>query len=113
MASPTGNRHDAPSALDLIAFFDVAVIAQKHHAHLIFFQVERQTDSLRTEFHQLAGHDVFQAVNARDTVTHADHRPRFADVGHRIEIFNLGLQHTRDFICSNLSHTVPNPSKKF
>jgi hypothetical protein len=33
------HAHDAAGALDLVAFFDLGVFAEQHHAHLIFFQV--------------------------------------------------------------------------
>ena len=70
------NRHDAARALDLVAFFDVGVVAQHHRAHLIFFQVQRDARNAAGELDQLARHHVFETVNARDSVTHRNHRSR-------------------------------------
>ena len=33
------HAHDAPGALDFVAFADLGVFAEQHHAHLVFFQV--------------------------------------------------------------------------
>ncbi len=34
-----GHAHDAAGALDLVALFDLGVLAHQHHADLVFFQV--------------------------------------------------------------------------
>src|SRR4029077_1748982 len=34
-----GHAHDPPGALDLMAFFQYGVVAEEHHADLVFFQV--------------------------------------------------------------------------
>ena len=56
------------------------------------------------ELDQLAGHDVFQAVDARDTVAHRNHRAGFGDVDRLLVVLDLLAQQARDFICPNLSH---------
>ena len=71
------NRHDAAGAPDLVAFLDVGVIAQHHRAHLIFFQVQRDARNAARELDQFARHDVFQTVNAGDTVAHRNHGAGF------------------------------------
>ena len=98
------NRHDAAGAANLVAFLDARVFAQQHRADLIFFQVQRDARNAALELDQLAGHDVFQAVNARDAVAHRNHRAGFGDVDRLFVVLDLLAQHARDFIRPNLSH---------
>ena len=64
-------------------------------------------DTSSAELDQLAGHDVFQAVNAGDAVAHADDRAGLGNIDRRIVIFDLRAEYSRDFICSDLSHNFP------
>ena len=107
MASPTGidmmrpvRRTSSPSLM-------FGVIAQQHRADLVFFQVQGDAGNAALELDQFAGHDVFQAVNARDAVAHRNHRAGLGDVDRALVIFNLLAQHARDFIRPNLSHKIP------
>jgi hypothetical protein len=47
-------------------------VAEEHAADAVFLEVERQPADVVRELHELAGHDVLQAVHARDPV--ADRR---------------------------------------
>jgi hypothetical protein len=41
------------------------------------------------EFNELAGHDLVEAVNARDTVAEGDDGSDFVDLNALVKIFNL------------------------
>ena len=105
-----GSPRDAPGAAHLIPFFDAAEIAEKYGADLIFFEVEGDTHRVRPEFNQFAGHDVFEPVQPGDTIAHANDGHGFRYIYNCIKIFNLALKYTRDFVCSDLSHTLPSNS---
>ena len=60
--------HDFARALDGVAFFDFGVIAKKHGAHLIFFEVQRDTEDVVRKLDHFSGHALIEAVNARDAV---------------------------------------------
>ena len=98
------HRHDAAGAANFVAFLDAGVFAQQHGAHLVFFQVQRDAGNAALELDQLAGHDVFQAVNAGDAVAHRNHRAGFGDVDRAFVILDFLAQQARDFIRPNLSH---------
>ena len=98
------NRHDAAGAADLVAFLDARVFAEQHGADLVFFQVQRDAGNAALELDQFAGHDVFKAVDAGDTVAHRNHRAGFGYVDCAFVVLNLLAQHARDFIRPNLSH---------
>ena len=70
------HRHDAAGAADFVAFLDLRVIAEQHRAHLVFFQVHGDAGNVVRELDQLAGHDLFQAVDSGDAVAHRDDRAR-------------------------------------
>ena len=93
-----------PVRRDLVAFLDFRVFAQQHRAHLVFFQVHGDAGNAVRELDQLAGHDLFQAVNARDAVAHRDHRADFGDIDRAFVILDLLAQNAGDFVRSNLSH---------
>ena len=101
------NRHNAARAAHLVAFFDAAVIPEKDCAHLVLFEVQGDTHRLRPKFNQFAGHYVLEAVQPSDTIAHADHVSRFRYIYNCIKILNLRLKYVRDFVCSDLSHTLP------
>src|SRR6185437_12959511 len=66
------HAHDAPRALYLVAFFDFGVVAQKHHADLVFFQVHGNARHITREREQLPGHDLLQAVHTSNAVAEGD-----------------------------------------
>ena len=104
MASPTGTDMMRPVRRTSSPSLMPAIFAQQHGADLVFFQVQRDAGNAALELDQLAGHDVFQAVNAGDTVAHRDHRAGLGDVDRLLVILDFLAQHARDFICPNLSH---------
>src|SRR5262249_29400680 len=84
-------RHldDSLGALDDIAFFDLLKIAEQDGAHLVLFEVQRESGRALLEFQKFAGHHLFEAVNLGDPIADFDHR---ADLRHghaSVEVFDL------------------------
>ena len=66
---------------------------------------KRDAENVVREREHLAGHDFFQAVNARDAVAHADDRADFVDGNGLLVIFDLLAQNLADFIRVNFGHS--------
>src|SRR5579884_2997606 len=98
------HRHNAAGAADFVAFLDLLVLAQQHCADLVFFEVQRDAGNIVRKLDQLAGHYVFQTVNASDAVADGDNRAGFGNVDGLVVILNLAAQYARDLIRSDLSH---------
>ncbi len=96
--------HNRVRALDRVAFFDRGVFAQQHRADLIFFQVQRDAENVVRKREHLAGHDLFQAVNARNAVADADDRADFLDRNRLLVILDLLAQYFADFVCLDIRH---------
>src|SRR5207302_7014889 len=62
----------ATCGLDLVAFVQVAEVAEDDGPHLVFFEVQGQPVDLVRKFEQLARHRVLQAVDLGDAVAHGD-----------------------------------------
>ncbi len=52
----------------------------------------------------LAGHHLFEAMNARNAVAHADDCADFVDRNGLLVVFNLLAQNLADFVRSNIRH---------
>ena len=93
------DRHidDGGSALDEVAFVDVAVLAEDHHAHIVRFEVERHAARAVGELDHLAGLHAVEAVDPRHAVAHGKHRADFGDIGFVAEIGDLVLEDRGDF----------------
>src|SRR5919112_1151122 len=63
------NVDDGAGALDGVAFLDLGVRAEDHDADIVGLEVERHALHAVGELDHLAGLDVVEAVDARDTVT--------------------------------------------
>ena len=72
-----GHAHDASGALDLVAFLDLGVLAEQHHADLVLFQVHGDSGEAVREGEQFAGHDFVEAVNAGNAVAEREHGADF------------------------------------
>ena len=81
------------------------VFAKQHGADFIFFEVERDAENVVREREHLAGHDFFQAVNARDAVADADDRADFIDGNGLLVILDLLAQNLADFIRLDIGHS--------
>ena len=73
------HRNDAAGALDEVAFLDFLELAEQHGADALLFEVQRDAEHAVRELEHLAGHGVFDAVDARDAVAN---RNDAADFGH-------------------------------
>ena len=62
------------------------------------------------KLNQLAGHDLVEAVNARDTVAEGDDRADLVDLDALLVVLNLLAKQLCYLICLNLCHVVPFPS---
>ena len=99
-----GHAHDAAGALDLVAFVDLRVLAQQHHAHLVFFQVHGDAGDVVRKREQLAGHDFVEAVNAGDAVAQGDDRADFVHGDLGFVVLDLLPDQLRDLVCFDLCH---------
>ena len=54
----------------------------------------------------LAGHDLVQAVNARDAVADADDRANFIDRDGLFVVLDLLAQNFADFVCFDICHSA-------
>src|SRR5208337_1764912 len=98
------HAHDVPGALDLVAFLDFGVLAEQHHAYLVFLQVHGETGYAVRELQQLAGHNLVESINARDAIAQRDDRARLVDGDLGFVILDLRADQLRDFVCFDLCH---------
>src|SRR5262245_26940897 len=63
-----GHLDDAPGALRRVAFLDAAVLAEDDAADRVLLEVQRLAVDAAGELDELGGHDVLEAVDARDAV---------------------------------------------
>ena len=54
------------------------------------------------EFDQLTGHDILQAVDAGNAVTHGENGAHFSDIGFAVEVGDLALQDLGNFGGTNV-----------
>ncbi len=80
--------HDLAGALDGVAFANLGVVAEEHGADLVFVEVHREAGYAVGEFNELAGHDLVEAMDARDTVAEEMTVPS-SDLDALVEVFNL------------------------
>ena len=99
-----GNFGDTTGTPHFAAFLDVDVFAHDGNTHVIFFEVEGQTENrtmFSRELEQFHGHALFDAVDARDTVTDRKHPTRFAELDLLFVILDLLSNNLADFFCSD------------
>ena len=100
------DAHDASGALDLVAFLDFGVLAEQHHADLVFFQVHGDAGNAVRETKQFAGHDFVEAVDARDTVAQGDYGADFVHRDLGFVVLDLLADQFCDFVCFDLCHKI-------
>ena len=76
-------------ALDLVAFLDLGVVAEQHGADLVFVEVHGEAGDAVGKLDQLAGHDLVEAVHARDTVAEGDDGADLVDLDALLVVLNL------------------------
>ena len=65
------HAHDASGAFDFVAFLDSVYSPSSTDADLVFFQVHGDAGDVVRERQQFAGHDLVEAMDARDAVAQA------------------------------------------
>ena len=100
------HTHDFAAALDLIALAQLGVVAQKHAADLILFEVHGQAVHAVGKLQHLARHHLVQAVETGNAVAERDDCAYFVDLNRRAVILNLLFQDLRDFFCLDLRHSL-------
>ena len=102
-----GHLDDAPRAPDLLAFLDHLRLAEQHDADLVLLEVEGEAEDVVAEVHELARHDLVEAVDARDAVADREHR---ADLGHVDRLLVAGqllFQDRGDLVCLDFHSQAP------
>ena len=92
------DRHvdDRAGALDHVAFADLAVGAEDHHADVVDLEVQRHAADAAGELDHLAGLDVVEAVHAGDAVADREHPAHLRDLGLLAEVLDLLLEDRGD-----------------
>ena len=106
-------NHASPTGTDIIVLVRLTTspscnsrgFAEQHDADFFFLEVQRDAENVVREREHLAGHDFFQAVNARDAVADADDRADFVDGNGLLVIFNLLAQNLADFVGFDFCHS--------
>src|SRR5438552_15429605 len=99
-----GDGHNRVRALNNVALFQLLRFAEKHHANLILFEVQRDAENVVRKGEHLAGHDLLKAINARDAVADADDRSDFVDRNSLFVVLNLLPQNLADFVRFDIRH---------
>ena len=90
--------HDAAGAADLVAFLDLGRLAQQHGADVVLLEVQRHAHHAVGQLEQLAGHRLFEAVDAGDAVAYGDDGTDLRHLGLLVVALDLLPDQTRDFI---------------
>ena len=98
--------YDAPDdfagALDGVAFFDVAVVAEDHDADIVALEVERHAFDAARKLDHFASLHFVKAVDAGDAVADRKNLADLADLGLGAEVFDLLFQDCGNFSCLNI-----------
>src|SRR6266404_5178290 len=100
------HTHDPAGALYHVAFFDRLVVAKQHDADLVFFKVQRQAPDFVGKLEQLAGHDLFQAMNLCDTVPYLDNSANFGHGHAGLKVLYLTANDFVDLVCFDRFHKI-------
>src|SRR5690606_41877622 len=89
-----------------LAFGQLLVVTEYHGANGITLEVEGHAVDAAFELDHLAVHHISQAVNADNTVGHADNRAFVLGLRSDIELFDALLDDVTDFRWIQLLHAV-------
>ena len=64
-----GHGCNTTRSLHGVAFFDMRGITKDHASDIVFFEIQRHTEHIAGEFHQLARHNFRETINACDAIT--------------------------------------------
>ena len=92
------NLDDLARPADLLTLADLRRLAEQHDADVVFFEVESETEDVVSEVHELSGHGVVEAVDARDAVADGEDRSDLGDVDRLLVTGELLFQDLRDFV---------------
>src|SRR5690606_1442673 len=98
---------DALGALHDIALLHAYAGAQKHHAHVVLFEVEHNAAQAAGELHELAALHAVQAVDAGDAVADLQHGAHLLQLGLGAEAGEFFLEDRRYFGGIDLCHSWP------
>ena len=97
--------HNFIRPLDDVSFFDLCVVSQQHYAHLIFFQVQRDSENVIRKREHLARHAFIQPVNARNSVADRDHRSHFVNRQRLLIVLDLLAQYFCNLVRFDVCHS--------
>ena len=95
--------HDGVSALDGVAFFDVAVGTEDNNTDVVCLEVQGHAHDAAGEFDHLASLDVVQTIHASDTITNGQNAADFGNFCFLTKVLDLVLQDRRN-LCSLDTH---------
>ena len=78
------------------SLLDVRHVAEARRADVVRLEVEHEAHQLAGELDQLARHGALEPVDARDSVSDAEHRPCLGGEGSLVVVLNLLLDDRRD-----------------
>ena len=91
------NVDDRLGALDARAFGNFGVRTENHDADIVRLEVQRHALGAVVELDHLAGLDIVEAVDARDSVADRKHGTDFRDLSLGVEIRDLVADDAGDF----------------
>jgi len=100
------HAHNAAGTLDLVAFFDLGVFAEQHHAHLILFKVHGNAGYAMGEGKKFSGHDFIQAVHPGNAIAKGDNGARLIHRDFRLVVLDLLADQLGNFVCLDLCHRI-------
>ena len=92
--------------MDLVAFTNLAVVTENHDTDVIFLKVQREAEDAAGELHELARHNVREAMDAGDAIAGVDDGSDVRGGYLRAELLDLLLEDGCDFVCS-YCHALP------
>ena len=96
--------HNRVRALHHVAFLQLRSFSEQHHAHLFFFQVQRNAVNVVWKRQHFAGHDLLQTVHACNAVADADDCADFVHRHGLLVILDLLAQNLADFVRLDVCH---------
>ena len=88
-----------------VAFFDVDVGAHDHDADVVLFEVERDALKPVRELDELRRAHAAQSVDAREVRANLDHGADLVFLDSGLELLDLLLENSGDFVCVYHSST--------
>ena len=90
----------------MIAFLELEVIAEKHDADVVLFEIQRQPGDVVRELNELAGHDPIETVDAGDAVADGSDGADFRHVHAAADAAQLLANNLCDFFCFQIDSHI-------